>query len=143
MDHHDRQKGGVGVDTMRIRGLDHLVLTVRDVETTTRFYTAVLGMRAVVFDGDRHALVFGRQKINLHQVGAERQPGAAVPLAGTADLCFEIEGSITAAVDRLRAAQVSIIEGPVRRSGARGSMESLYCRDPDGNLIELSAYGPA
>lgn len=126
---------------MNVRGLDHLVLTVRDIEVTIRFYTEVLGMRAEVFAHDRHAVKFGSQKINLHQVGAERQPGATVPRPGTADLCFEIDGSIAQAVQQLRDAGVPIIEGPVPRIGARGPMQSVYFRDPDGNLIELSEYG--
>jgi len=125
---------------MKIRGLDHLVLTVRNLDATTRFYTTVLGMRHIVFDGDRHALTFGTQKINLHQVGAERHPGAIERRPGTADRCFEIEGSLTAAVEQVRPAGVSILEGPVRRSGACGSMQSVYVRDPDGNLVEVSTY---
>jgi len=123
--------------------IDHLVLTVADVEATCDFYARVLGMRAVTFvafDGPRRALAFGAQKINLHQAGAEFSPRAAKPTPGSADLCLIVDGTIEAAVRHLKAEGVAIEEGPVARTGAVGAMTSLYFRDPDGNLIEISVY---
>jgi catechol 2,3-dioxygenase-like lactoylglutathione lyase family enzyme len=114
---------------MRIRALDHLVLTVRDLDATIAFYER-LGMRHVVFGGDRHALAFGSQKLNLHVAGREREPKAARPTPGSADLCF--------LVDELDAEGLDVIEGPVERAGATGAIRSVYVRDPDGNLVELS-----
>jgi catechol 2,3-dioxygenase-like lactoylglutathione lyase family enzyme len=114
---------------MRIVSLDHLVLTVRDLGATIAFYER-LGMRHVVFDGHRHALAFGSQKLNLHVAGREFEPKAAVPTPGSADLCF--------LVDELELDGLDVIEGPVERTGATGTIRSVYVRDPDGNLVELS-----
>lgn len=125
---------------MRIDRLDHLVLTVRDLEKTCAFYSAVLGMEVVTFGGGRKALRFGCQKINLHVLGREFEPAAARPAAGSADLCFVVEGSLEEAREHLRALGGEVESGPVERSGALGSIRSLYLRDPDGNLIELSHY---
>jgi catechol 2,3-dioxygenase-like lactoylglutathione lyase family enzyme len=113
----------------RIASLDHLVLTVHDLDATVAFYER-LGMRHVVFDGDRHALQFGSQKFNLHLVGHELEPKAARPTAGSADLCF--------LVDDLDVEGLDVVEGPVERTGATGPLLSIYVRDPDGNLVELS-----
>lgn len=122
--------------------LDHLVLTVADIGATVAFYTDVLGMRAEVFhptDGSRrHALVFGRQKINLHPKGGEFDPKAAHPAPGTADLCFLSATPVADWQAHLTARGVAVEEGPVRRTGATGPILSLYLRDPDGNLIEVS-----
>jgi catechol 2,3-dioxygenase-like lactoylglutathione lyase family enzyme len=115
---------------MRIVALDHLVLTVRDLDATIAFYEQ-LGMRDVVFDHGRHALAFGSQKINLHEAGHEFEPKAAVPTPGSADLCF--------LVDELDVAGLDVVEGPVERTGAAGRLRSVYVRDPDGNLVELSS----
>lgn len=123
-----------------IRRLDHLVLTVADVERTIAFYRDVLGMAPVEFGGSRRALLFGEQKINLHEVGRELAPHAATPLPGSADLCFIVAPPLAEVVARLRAAGVAVEEGPVAKTGARGPIESVYVRDPDGNLIELSVY---
>jgi catechol 2,3-dioxygenase-like lactoylglutathione lyase family enzyme len=123
---------------MRIDRLDHLVLTVRDVEATCRFYARVLGMESVTFAGGRRALRFGRQKINLHQAGSEFEPKAAKPTPGSADLCFIAATALVDVIDALRASGVEIIEGPVQRSGATGPIQSVYIRDPDFNLIEIS-----
>lgn len=120
-----------------IAALDHLVLTVASIEATVAFYTRVLGMEHVVFDG-RHALHFGRQKINLHEVGKEFSPRARLATAGSGDLCFLLSVPLDEAEARLRAGGVAIEEGPVARTGAAGPLMSLYFRDPDGNLIEVS-----
>lgn len=123
-----------------IRSLDHLVLTVADIERTVAFYGGVLGMERVAFGGGRVALAFGRQKINLHQKGAEFEPKAAAPTPGSADLCFLVDCPLDQVAARLAAAGVAVEEGPVARTGAVGPITSLYVRDPDGNLVELSAY---
>lgn len=125
-----------------ITRLDHLVLTVASIPSTVRFYTEVLGMREITFGTGRTALVFGTQKINLHEAGKEFEPKANHPTPGAADLCFISNTSIDSIVTKLRAHGVDIIEGPVVRNGARGPIISIYCRDPDGNLIEISNEKP-
>jgi catechol 2,3-dioxygenase-like lactoylglutathione lyase family enzyme len=127
---------------MGIRSLDHLVLTVADIEATVRFYER-LGMRRESFAGadpagaPRTALRFGKQKLNLHEAGAEIAPHAAHPTPGSADLCFLVD-SFEAVADSLARAGVPIELGPVARTGTVSRLESLYVRDPDGNLVELS-----
>jgi catechol 2,3-dioxygenase-like lactoylglutathione lyase family enzyme len=123
---------------MRIEVLDHLVLTVADIGRTRDFYERVLGMDPVVFGEGRHALAFGAQKINLHEAGREFEPKAAAPIPGSADLCFLTDSSVAEVVEHLEANSVEIIEGPVRRTGATGPIMSVYFRDPDGNLLEVS-----
>ncbi|MHB1372221.1 MAG: VOC family protein [Pseudomonadaceae bacterium] len=123
---------------MQIDHLDHLVLTVADIETTVDFYTRVLGMQAVTFGEGRKALVFGQQKINLHQAGREFEPKAERPTPGSADLCFIVATPLEQVIAHLKAQQVAILEGPVQRTGATGPIRSVYVRDPDFNLIELS-----
>ena len=123
-----------------IEGLDHLVLTVGSIERSVAFYTSALGMRHEVFAGGRTALTFGTQKINLHETGREFEPKADRPTPGSGDLCFVV-GSLEQARSNLERNGIEIIEGPVERTGARGSITSIYCRDPDGNLIELAQYG--
>lgn len=123
---------------MRITGLDHLVLTVGNVEETVSFYTRVLGMTAVT-DGPRHELHFGNQKINLHSRPREFQPAAARPVAGSADFCLVADGSMDAIVAHI-SRFVPIELGPVPRSGAQGAMQSVYVRDPDQNLVEICTY---
>jgi catechol 2,3-dioxygenase-like lactoylglutathione lyase family enzyme len=122
---------------MRIASLDHLVLTVASIDATVGFYER-LGMRAETFGGGRWALRFGDQKINLHEVGSEFEPHALHPVAGSADLCFLIDGSLEDVARVLAVAEVAIELGPVEREGAAGRLESLYVRDPDDNLVELS-----
>lgn len=117
--------------------LDHVVLTVRDLDATLKFYISILGMRHVVFDG-RHALHFGRQKINLHVAGREFEPKAERPTPGSGDLCFLASASLAEVQARLAAAGIAVIEGPVERTGATGPLHSIYVRDPDGNLIEIA-----
>jgi catechol 2,3-dioxygenase-like lactoylglutathione lyase family enzyme len=125
-----------------LRALDHLVLTVADIPATIRFYETALGMTAqsfVVADGTRRsALAFGGQKINLHQAVAEFDPKAARPAPGTADLCFLTDAALPDWIAHLSALGIAIEEGPVRRTGAKGPILSIYLRDPDGNLIEVS-----
>lgn len=123
-----------------LKRLDHLVLTVADVEKTVAFYTKVLGMKAVMFHGTRHALVFGGQKINLHEKGHEWEPKAEKPTPGSADLCFVTDDTIENVEKRLKALNVPIETGPVQRTGALGPILSVYIRDPDQNLIEISHY---
>lgn len=125
---------------MRIVRLDHLVLTVADLEATIDFYTRVLGTTVRAFDGGRLALRFGEQKINLHEAGHEFEPKARVPKPGSADLCFVVEEPIAVWLDHLSALGVPLVEGPVPRAGALGPMTSVYVRDPDGNLVELASY---
>ena len=125
---------------MRIDRIDHLVLTVDDVARTIAFYVDVLGMIETTFGPDRKALMFGSSKINLHQRGREFEPKAATPTPGSADLCLIADDSLEVVVAELAAIGIAIEEGPVRRTGARGPITSVYIRDPDGNLIELSNY---
>ncbi len=126
-----------------IASLDHLVLTVKDMDETIAFYCDGLGMERVVFGEGRLALAFGSQKINLHRAGHEFDPRAANPTPGSGDLCFLLDVSLDTARERLQAAGIAVEEGPVRRSGATGPILSLYIRDPDDNLIELSIPDPA
>lgn len=121
-----------------VLSLDHLVLTVADIEATIAFYRDVLGMEPVTFANGRRALAFGSQKINLHEAGAEFEPKAERPVPGSGDLCFLVDGPITEVAERLRGAGIEVIEGPVAREGATGPLASVYVRDPDGNLVELS-----
>ncbi len=125
---------------MQVSHLDHFVLTVKDIDATVDFYTSVLGMKTVVFKQNRIALTYGKQKINLHQLGQEFEPKAKHVQAGSADLCFIINTSIEDAVNYLSELSIDIIEGPVNRTGAKGEIQSVYFRDPDGNLIEVSNY---
>jgi catechol 2,3-dioxygenase-like lactoylglutathione lyase family enzyme len=125
---------------MRVDRLDHLVLTVDDLDRTMAFYAGVLGMTETTFGGGRRALTFGASKINLHLSGHEFEPRARAATPGSADLCLIVEDPIDQVVSELAAAGVAIEEGPVERTGARGSIISVYIRDPDANLIELSNY---
>jgi catechol 2,3-dioxygenase-like lactoylglutathione lyase family enzyme len=123
---------------MRIDRLDHLVLTVKSIARTCEFYATVLGMEVVTFDNNRKALAFGSQRMNLHETGKEFEPKASRPTPGSADLCFITSVPLEDVVQHLRRCGVEIIEGPVGRTGAVGQMESVYFRDPDLNLIEIS-----
>jgi catechol 2,3-dioxygenase-like lactoylglutathione lyase family enzyme len=126
------------VRKMKIERLDHLVLTVRDIETACVFYSRVLGMEVVRFGSGRVALKFGEQKINLHPAKAPIAPHAERPTPGSADLCFISTTPIAQVIAELKRLDIPIVEGPVRRTGARGPLTSVYLRDPDGNLIEVS-----
>lgn len=126
-----------------ITSLDHLVLTVKSIERTVRFYTDILGMEEEVFGGGRVALKFGCQKINLHQSGQEFEPKAHLPMPGSADICLLTDLPIEEAFEHVADKGVSIIEGIVARTGATGPIRSFYFRDPDNNLIEVSSYAAA
>jgi catechol 2,3-dioxygenase-like lactoylglutathione lyase family enzyme len=125
---------------VRIDRIDHIVLTVHDLERTIAFYSRVLGMEPVTFAGGRRGLAFGRQKLNLHQAGREFEPKALAPAPGAIDICFISETPLADVIAKLQAEGVVIIEGPVDKTGALGPMKSVYFRDPDGNLIEVSNY---
>ena len=125
---------------MKIERLDHWVLTVRDVDTTVAFYERVLGMQPITFGNGRSALAFGEQKINLHPADAPLRPHAARPTPGSGDLCLITCMPIDDLIAELESAGVAIEEGPVPRTGALGPITSVYFRDPDGNLIEISRY---
>jgi len=123
---------------VQVTKIDHLVLTVLDIEQTKDFYQRVLGMKAVFFGDGRVALRFGEQKINLHRAGSEIEPKATYPLPGSADICFITETELKEAMQHVENQGVEIIEGPVTRTGANGSLLSFYFRDPSGNLVEVA-----
>jgi catechol 2,3-dioxygenase-like lactoylglutathione lyase family enzyme len=125
---------------MAVTRIDHLVLTVRELDRTVAWYRDVAGMRHVTFGEGRHALAFGNQKINLHVAGEEIDPHATVPTPGSGDLCLIVDESPEALALRLDDLGVPIELGPSPRDGARGTINSIYVRDPDGNLVELSSY---
>ncbi|MBF0804756.1 MULTISPECIES: VOC family protein [unclassified Neisseria] len=125
---------------MNITALDRLVLTVADIPRSIAFYTQVLGMRETTFGEGRKALLFGRQKINLHWLGAEIPPHAQNAGCGTADLCLLTDTPLDQVLAELRAHGIETLSGIVPRTGAAGAIESVYLRDPDGNLLEISRY---
>ena len=120
--------------------IDHVVLNCRDVAATTDWYVRVLGMRREVFGEGRVALAFGQQKLNVRPTGAPNWETGAVDAPGSIDLCFVADKSADEVGDHLRACGVAITNGPVTKTGALGPMTSHYCRDPDGNLIEVASY---
>jgi catechol 2,3-dioxygenase-like lactoylglutathione lyase family enzyme len=123
---------------MNVKSLDHLVLTVRDLQAAIDFYTRALGMQEVSFGAGRKALAFGTQKINLHLAGHEFEPKAQQPTPGSADLCFLTDTPVEQYAARLAGLGIEVIEGPVARTGAVGPLLSIYVRDPDTNLIEIA-----
>lgn len=125
---------------LAIDRIDHVVLTAHVVDRTIEFYSRVLGMEPVSFAGGRRGLAFGRQKINLHQAGREYEPRALTPTPGSLDLCFITETPLEEVVAHLKAEGVVIAQGPLEKTGALGAMMSVYFRDPDGNLVEVSNY---
>ena len=125
---------------MKINRLDHLVLTVKDIDATCAFYQDILGMEIETFQQNRKALKFGIQKINLHQQGHEIDPKAIYPTPGSGDLCFIADTPIAEVIETLENRDVSIETGPVERTGATGKILSVYIRDPDQNLVEISNY---
>ena len=125
---------------MQIDRLDHFVITVQDVDATIAFYEAVMGMKAVTFAGGRRALSFGKSKINLHDAAKPYVPHAKQPLPGTADVCFITMTPIAEVISHLEKCGVAIEQGPVPKTGAMGPITSVYFRDPDYNLIEVSNY---
>lgn len=126
---------------MHYTGIDHLVLTVSDLDATCAFYGDVLGAAIVTFGSEqRTALRFGDQKINLHEAGEEFDPHARTPTPGSGDFCLVSELTIEKITDRLDDHGIETVEGPVAKHGALGSMQSVYVRDPDGNLVEVASY---
>lgn len=125
---------------MKLDHLDHLVLTVKDIDASCAFYSQVLGMEVMTFGEGRKALAFGRQKINLHLHGNEFEPKADKPMPGSADLCFITLVPLQAVAAHLQKLGVQILEGPIQRTGAVGPIMSVYIRDPDLNLVEISNY---
>ena len=123
---------------MTLEKLDHFVLPVSDIDVIATFYTTYLGMVKRIFGEGRVALHFGDQKINLHPAGWDYEPKARISIAGSADLCFIVSERVESLQTKLAHLGVKIIEGPVVRTGATGRLRSIYIRDPDGNLIELS-----
>jgi len=125
---------------MNIDRIDHVVMTVADIDAACAFYERVLGMQSVTFADKRRALAFGRQKINLHEAGREFEPKADRAAPGTVDICLITTIPLPDVVAHLVQCNVTIIEGPVRKTGAMGPIQSVYFRDPDRNLIEVSNY---
>lgn len=125
---------------MNITALDHLVLTVKDIKATIDFYVGVLGMTEITFGDNRKALQFGSQKINLHELGKEIKPNATHAGVGTADLCLLTDTPLDDVLTHLQSHHITVIDGIVPRTGAVGSIRSIYVNDPDGNLIEISCY---
>jgi len=125
---------------MKIDSFDHVVLTVKNIDATCKFYAEVLGMEIVTFGENRKALSFGSQKINLQQLGRESTLIAERPTPGSADVCFITSVSLSDVIAHLNLCGVNLIGGPVERNGARGLMMWVYFRDPDMNLIEVSNY---
>jgi catechol 2,3-dioxygenase-like lactoylglutathione lyase family enzyme len=126
---------------MKIDSIDHVVFTVKDINATCDFYTKVLGMKVVTFGEGRKALAFGTQKINLQQLGRESTLVADKPTSGSADICFITSVPLSEVIAHLNSCGVRLVGGPVERNGARGMMTSVYFRDPDLNLVEVSNYG--
>ena len=125
---------------MRIDRIDHLVLTVRSIEASCAFYSRVLGLEIVIFGAERKALRFGAQKINLHQSGREFEPMAGHPTPGSADICLISATPLSDVMAHLAECEVPVLDGPVTRTGATGPIQSVYFRDPDQNLVEVSTY---
>ena len=125
---------------MQIDRIDHFVLTVASVDATCDFYARALGMQVVTFGQGRKALAFGKQKFNLHEVGKEFEPKAQAPTPGSADFCLITQTPLDEVVTHLAACGVPVLEGPVSRTGATGVIRSVYLRDPDLNLVEISNY---
>ena len=125
---------------MEIERFDHIVLTVKNIDKTVQFYTDILGMNVITFGDNRKALTFGNQKINLHEKGKENEPKAKVPTCGSGDICIISKTQIESVKSELEKKGIKIIEGIVSRTGAIGKILSIYLRDPDENLIEISNY---
>ena len=125
---------------MKINSIDHIVMTVNSIDVTCEFYSRTLGMDVITFGNGRKALSFGVQKLNLHEVGKEFEPKAHKPTPGSIDLCLITEIPIDKVLDHLASVNVAVLEGPIKRTGTTGAIISLYFRDPDQNLIEVSNY---
>jgi catechol 2,3-dioxygenase-like lactoylglutathione lyase family enzyme len=133
----EKNKGSY-IQKISLSHIDHVVLTVRDIEETCRFYHSILGVEVITFGEGRKALKFGSQKINLHELGGKYSPRAAAPTYGSTDICIISHTGIDQVIRELKQKNVEIIEGPSERTGANGKMISVYINDPDGNLIEIS-----
>jgi catechol 2,3-dioxygenase-like lactoylglutathione lyase family enzyme len=125
---------------MNIVCIDHIVLTVKSIERSVEFYCSILGMTEVTFGKGRKAILCGSQKINLHEAGKEFEPKAFYPLPGSADICLITSTPMEGVIKRLAEHKIIVIEGPLERTGAKGKILSVYLRDPDQNLIEISNY---
>ncbi len=125
---------------VKVNRIDHIVITVKDIGLTCQFYSEVLGMNIVSFEEGRKALTFGDYKINLHEIGKEFEPKALRPTPGSVDLCLITNDSLELVLKHLGNHGVKVIDGPVQRTGASGTIKSVYVNDPDGNLIEISNY---
>jgi len=128
------------IQSIRISHLDHLALTVKDIEHTCQFYHRVLGIEIITYGEGRKALKFGNQKINLHKAANEYEPKAKNPEPGSADICLISYTNINLVITQLKQKNIEIAGGPVENSGANGKLVSVYIYDPDGNLIEISNY---
>ncbi len=135
-----RRNNSLRLLDLRIDRLDHFVLTVASIEATIAFYENALGMSSETFGDGRRALSFGEQKINLHEAGREFEPKASRPMPGSSDFCLITKERMEDVVAHLAGCDVEIEEGPVPRTGALGPVSSVYFRDPDGNLVEVSSY---
>ena len=125
---------------MNIINIDHIVLTVKDIDTTVQFYESALGMTMETFGESRVSLKFGNQKINLHRQSQEFEPKSNQPTPGSGDLCFITDTKLEVAMNHVKSKGVEILEGPVTKTGATGAIISFYFRDPDGNLIEVANH---
>lgn len=125
---------------MKIDRIDHLALTVNNIEKTCGFYSRVLGMQVITFGNGRKGLLFGDQKINLHEAGREYESKALNPAPGSADICLITSIPLDRVTDHIKSSGIEIVDGTVNRQGAMGPIESIYVRDPDGNLVEISNY---
>jgi len=123
---------------IKIKSMDHLVITASNLRTTVDFYSRVLGMEHVEFGDGLHAMHFGDQKFNIHDASTDVTPKAENIVPGSEDFCLLTETPISEVVDHLQACGVAVEEGPITRSGAAGTLDSVYFRDPDGNLVEVS-----
>jgi catechol 2,3-dioxygenase-like lactoylglutathione lyase family enzyme len=126
--------------TFAIDRIDHVVINCRNVEATAAWYERALGLKRVAFGGGRVALAFGRQKLNLRPTGAENWETGRVDAPGSLDLCFITTATPAEVKKHLESVGVAVTEGPVAKTGALGPMTSVYCRDPDGNLVEIATY---
>lgn len=125
---------------MFIDRIDHIVMTCFDLEATKRFYTEILGHKLELFGENHFSLRIGNQKINLHQYGKEYEPKAHLPVPESLDLCCISKLPLDTVITQLKKNNCPIVEGPVERTGANGKIHSVYIRDPDLNLIEISEY---
>jgi catechol 2,3-dioxygenase-like lactoylglutathione lyase family enzyme len=126
---------------MQLDHIDHIVMTVENVDITINWYLRVLGVKSAVFGEGRKALLFNKQKINLHQKGAEFEPKAFAPTPGSLDVCFLTKTPLGEVIELLKAQRVAVEKGPIKRNGATGLITSVYIRDPDRNLLEISNLG--